>query len=213
MPPPQHVFLIPGFFGFDNLGDLAYFAHAREALLDWCRRAGVDVYVHTVSTLPTASLRQRARTVVNRMSEVLSAAGDQAGRCTWWATPAAAWTPAWWSPPTCSCPRALAAEPLAARVQTVVTLATPHYGTPLAAFFSSLLGAQLLQVLSVATSYVLRTGPAARRRAGPAGRLLRAAAPPGGAAGRSAGSWTPARPHPGGLRPRAPGRARRASPS
>jgi hypothetical protein len=39
-----------------------------------------------------------------------------------------------------------------------VTLATPHYGTPVAGFFTSLLGAQLLGALSLATSYVLRTG-------------------------------------------------------
>ena len=32
------------------------------------------------------------------------------------------------------------------------------HGTPVAAFFSSLLGQQLLEVFSVATSYALRTG-------------------------------------------------------
>ena len=114
---PQHVFLIPGFFGFDNLGDLAYFAHAREALIDWCRRAGVEVRVHTVPTLPTASLRLRARAVVDRMSEVLAGAGAATGRCTWWATRAGAWTRAWSSRPSLVLPEGPAAEPLAARVQ------------------------------------------------------------------------------------------------
>jgi hypothetical protein len=43
-------------------------------------------------------------------------------------------------------------------VRTVITVSTPHQGTPVATFFSSLLGQQLLEVLSVATSYALRTG-------------------------------------------------------
>jgi triacylglycerol lipase len=184
VPTPQHVFLIPGFFGFDNLGDLAYFVHAREALLDWCQRAGVDVLVHTVSTLPTASLRLRARMVVNRMSEVLGAANDHApvhlvGHSSGGLDARLVVTP------DVLLPDGPPAEPLVARVKSVVTLACPHYGTPLAAFFSSLLGAQLLQVFSVATSYVLRTGRL------PADVLARLAAffvrlPAGGAAGRSA---------------------------
>jgi triacylglycerol lipase len=154
---PNHVFLIPGFFGFDNLGDLAYFAHAREALLDWSRRAGVEVRVHTVSTLPTASLRLRARAVVDRMSEGLAGADARepvhlVGHSSGGLDARLVVTP------DVLLPEGPAAEPLAARVRSVVTLSTPHYGTPLAAFFSSLLGAQLLQVFSVATSYVLRTG-------------------------------------------------------
>ena len=28
----QHVFLIPGFFGFTSFGELSYFAHVRRAL-------------------------------------------------------------------------------------------------------------------------------------------------------------------------------------
>jgi len=31
MRPRQHVWLVPGFFGFANLGDFAYFGHVREA--------------------------------------------------------------------------------------------------------------------------------------------------------------------------------------
>jgi hypothetical protein len=44
------------------------------------------------------------------------------------------------------------------QVRTAVTVATPHHGTPLAAFFASLLGQQLLRVLSLVTISVLRFG-------------------------------------------------------
>jgi hypothetical protein len=46
----------------------------------------------------------------------------------------------------------------AGRVRSVVSIASPHRGTPLAAFFSSLLGQQLLRLMSLATITVLRRG-------------------------------------------------------
>ena len=44
------------------------------------------------------------------------------------------------------------------QVRTAVTVATPHHGTPLAAFFTSLLGRQVLRALSLSTIYLLRFG-------------------------------------------------------
>ena len=81
-PRPHHVFLLPGFFGFDHLGDLAYFAHARDALTEWCRRAGIEARFHTVPTLPTASLRHRAADVLVKMDEVLKADAGARARST-----------------------------------------------------------------------------------------------------------------------------------
>jgi triacylglycerol lipase len=155
--PRHHVFLIPGFFGFDSLGDVAYFAHVKDALEEWCRRSGVAALVHTVPSLPTASLLQRTSGLLERMAEALAAgSGDDAvhlvGHSSGGLDARLLVTP------DVVLPGPVAAEPLAARVRTVVTLATPHHGTPVAAFFSSLLGAQLLRVFSLTTSYVLRTG-------------------------------------------------------
>jgi triacylglycerol lipase len=154
--PRHHVFLIPGFFGFDSLGDVAYFAHAKDALDEWCRRAGVDALVHTVPSLPTASLLHRTSGLLSKIAEVTGddgaaevhlvghSSGGLDGRLL--------------VTPDVVLPGAVAAEPVAARVRSLVTLATPHHGTPVAAFFSSLLGGQLLRVFSLTTSYVLRTG-------------------------------------------------------
>jgi hypothetical protein len=55
-------------------------------------------------------------------------------------------------------PTDLDVERHVSQVRTAVTVATPHHGTPLAAFFASLLGQQLLRVLSLATISVLRFG-------------------------------------------------------
>ena len=55
-------------------------------------------------------------------------------------------------------PTALDVERLAARVRTVVTVSTPHHGTPIASFFTTLQGQQLMQLLSLSTIYVLNFG-------------------------------------------------------
>jgi triacylglycerol lipase len=47
---------------------------------------------------------------------------------------------------------------MARRVRTVVSVATPHQGTPLASFFTGLLGQRLLSLLSMSTLAVLRQG-------------------------------------------------------
>jgi hypothetical protein len=46
----------------------------------------------------------------------------------------------------------------AAAVRTVVTVATPHHGTPLAEGLGGLLGQQALRILSLATIHTLRSG-------------------------------------------------------
>src|SRR3954451_11008835 len=61
----EHVYLVPGFFGFANLGELRYFAHVREFLRAACDRLAVPVVIHHVATHPTASLRRRALRVLD----------------------------------------------------------------------------------------------------------------------------------------------------
>jgi triacylglycerol lipase len=49
-------------------------------------------------------------------------------------------------------------EALAGRVKSVVTVSSPHHGTPLAEFLASRLGQPALRALSVSTIYLLRFG-------------------------------------------------------
>ena len=53
----RHVFLIPGFFGFANLGDFAYWGPVLHKLRDLFDEAGLEAEIHCVKSLPTASLR------------------------------------------------------------------------------------------------------------------------------------------------------------
>jgi triacylglycerol esterase/lipase EstA (alpha/beta hydrolase family) len=70
-------------------------------------------------------------------------------------------------------------EPIAARVTHVMTVATPHRGTPLAEFFATRLGGALLEILSLATMHGLRLGQVPLKVLLGGGRRLREARRPG----------------------------------
>ena len=154
MAETQHVFLVPGFFGFVNFGRLVYFAHVREFLEDAFAREGLVVELHRVRLSPTSSLRVRSAELVRMLRDAAPAGapvhlighstGGLDGRLL--------------TTPGLSLDGDLDVEAEARRVRSVVSIASPHRGTPLAAFFSSLLGQQVLRLLSLATVTVLRRG-------------------------------------------------------
>lgn len=149
-----HVVLVPGFFGFANLGDLAYFGHVHTFLRSAYVARGLDPVLHVVCTSPTASLPRRAVRVLDTIAdEALGDApihliGHSSGGldCRLLLAPAV------------TLPTSRDVEAIARRVTHVVTVATPHRGTPLASFFATRLGGNLLELLSLATIHALRLG-------------------------------------------------------
>jgi triacylglycerol esterase/lipase EstA (alpha/beta hydrolase family) len=150
----HRIYLVPGFFGFSNLGELRYFTHVREFLEQCCEGLGIPAEIEVVKTYPTSSLPRRATRVLETIAASRSGndpvhlIGHSSGGLD--VRLAAA--------PNVSLRTDLPVERLARTIRTVVTVATPHHGTPLASFFASLLGQQLLQVLALLTVYVLRFG-------------------------------------------------------
>jgi hypothetical protein len=149
----HHVLLVPGFFGFATLGEFAYFAHVRDFLAEALPAAGVKGEVEVVHTIPTASLARRAAILADAVAPLaekgaVSLVGHSSGGldARLLATPDA------------KLPTKADVERCARAVRAVVTVSTPHFGTPLAHTFDTLLGEQLLKVLSVATIYALRAG-------------------------------------------------------
>ena len=151
----QHIFLIPGFLGIENLGEVVYFGHVRELLTRSFQELGMDVQIHAVCSYATSSVRKRTLRLVETIAkeaglgdEPLHLIGHSTGGldarllCT----------------PSTSLGSVENVEQMARRVRTVVTVATPHRGTPLASFFTTRFGAQLLGVLSLGTLYVLHFG-------------------------------------------------------
>jgi triacylglycerol lipase len=150
----HHVYLIPGFFGFANIGELLYFSHVRAFLPRACAAQGIEVDVRAVQTYPTSSLRRRAE----RLLEVVADTSGDDGPIHLVGHSSGGLDARLLVSPGVSLRGDLDAERFARRVKTVVTVSAPHYGTPVASFFASLFGQYLLKLLSLGTIYVLRFG-------------------------------------------------------
>ena len=166
----HHVYLVPGFFGFTNLGRLRYFLHVHDAL----RRRGLRV--HVVRTHPTASLPRRAARIAETIADTLPRGGvaHLVGHST------GGLDARLFATPGVTLPTAADADHFAARLGAIVTVASPHHGAPLASALSSVRGQQLIAMLSLSTSYVLRFGHLPLSAVLQIGALFRGATPPDG---------------------------------
>jgi triacylglycerol lipase len=150
----HHVVLVPGFFGFGSLGELTYFVGVREALERAFKRFSLDVNVVEVATLPTASIRHRAARVHETLAQVALAEDGPihiVGHSTGGLDARLAITP------TSSLPTTKKFRDHE-RLRTLVTISTPHFGTPLASFFGSAAGYPILRVCSALITSVLKHG-------------------------------------------------------
>lgn len=152
----QRIYLIPGFFGFANFGDLKYFAHVRDRLGATMSARGIEVEMHYVQTLPTASLRRRAARVVETIADT---AGDGdaihlVGHSTGGIDARLVVSPG------VNLPTSHPVDAIASRVRTIVAVASPHLGAPQAATFNSMFGQALLKSLSLLTVHTIRLGSA-----------------------------------------------------
>jgi triacylglycerol esterase/lipase EstA (alpha/beta hydrolase family) len=140
------VYLIPGFFGFSRLGQATYFRGVRQRLETELSEREVSAKIHVCGTLPCASLRRRAQVLLDEIEATGGATADRihlVGHsmggldARLLATPTLklrdGWNEGWIGP----------------RIKSVVTLSSPHYGTPIASFFNTLYGRNLLYALTV----------------------------------------------------------------
>jgi triacylglycerol lipase len=144
-----HVFLVPGFFGFQTIAGLPYFTGVQKLLRDRLADLGIHAKVHALDTLPTASIENRARYLGNRIAELapndgsaIHLVGHSSGGLD---------ARVLLSPSTLP---DLAG--LRARVRSLTSLATPHYGTPLADYFARVEGQKLLRLFGLLSVYSLR---------------------------------------------------------
>lgn len=151
---PHHVYLVPGFFGFSNLGGITYFHHLRETLEEKFEARGHRVVARGVSTFPTGSIRQRAA----RLAEQIDATAGPEGPIHLIGHSTGGLDARLLVTPRANLPTDVDVEAIADRVESVVTVATPHQGTPMASLFNSLFGQNILWALSLATVYILRFG-------------------------------------------------------
>ncbi len=149
------VYLIPGFFGFASLGGITYFHHVRQLLITLCEAHGIEPIIHYVPTHPTASIRMRAA----RLYQCIEQTTQDPKRPIYLIGHSTGGLDArLFMTPDVSLPEIPDVNLSADRVRAVVTIATPHLGTPLASFFDSLLGQKLLYLISMSTVYTMRFG-------------------------------------------------------
>ena len=151
----HHVLLVPGFFGFANLGDFAYFTHVQDMLAEIGPGLGLEGEIRVVITEPTASLPRRAALLAESLSALLD---ESPGEVSIVGHSSGGLDARLLLTPGVTLPTAVDVERCARSVGTVVTVSTPHAGTPVAHLFNTMLGQQLLGILSLATIYTLRTG-------------------------------------------------------
>jgi len=149
--PRHHIVLVPGLFGFAKLGGFDYFMHVEEALASRFLERGADCNFVLVSSPPTGSIVHRTQVLMDTIEKnctdgagAIHLLGHSTGGldARLLASPTS-WPdlPKWFE-----------------RVRTVTTVATPHYGTPLAYFLTTMAGTRLLEALSLLTYLTLRAG-------------------------------------------------------
>ncbi|HET9934729.1 MAG TPA: alpha/beta fold hydrolase, partial [Polyangiaceae bacterium] len=154
-PTKHHLVLVPGFFGFSAFGELAYFNGVREVLVEAFHRRGAEATVSYVTTLPTASIRVRAAKVLDTLARVAAETSGPIhviGHSTGGLDARLAIAP------TASLPTDAGKSFDYERVKTLVSVCAPHFGTPLATFFSSTLGKPLLKTFARYWAWALERG-------------------------------------------------------
>jgi triacylglycerol lipase len=151
----HHVYLIPGMFGFGRLAGVDYFAHVRKALDARFQDAGERIITGVSPSPPTSSLRHRARILAKTVVHTLR---DEDGPVHLVGHSTGGLDSRLLLSPTSR----LGIEPSllewTSRVKSIVSINTPHYGTPLAGYFASVSGTRLLYALSLLTIVSLSVG-------------------------------------------------------
>lgn len=151
----HHVYFAPGMFGFGKLASYDYFAHLERALVRELRARGHDAGTWVLDVPPTASITRRAA----RLAELVAAtSAESEGPVHLIGHSTGGVDVRLLASPGASLPCDDAALAWLPRLASVTTLSTPHHGTPLAAFFTTVSGQKMLYALSALTFFALTLG-------------------------------------------------------
>lgn len=155
MIAPSRVYLSPGMFGFARLASFEYFEHVVRAIEERFKVRGRVCEVHVCEVHPTASVRRRAGKLAAMIAET---AGNDGGPIHIIGHSTGGLDARLVASPSAHLGRSAARLEWTPRICSVTTVNTPHYGTPLASFFSTVSGQRLLYAVSALTVAGLKLG-------------------------------------------------------
>ena len=148
----NRVYFVPGMFGFARLASREYFEHVQRGLAE---RLGADTEFRVAEVLPTESVRRQAGKIAKLVARTCGkdkgpihllghSTGGLAARLV--------------ASPSAQLPAGNEMLKWLPRLDSVTTINTPHYGTPLATFFATARGQRMLYAVSALTFTVLSLG-------------------------------------------------------
>lgn len=150
----HQVYFSPGMFGFARLGSYDYFAHVERALAARFAKAGHQIATHVSDVLPTASVRRRA----GALAELIAKTSTNEGPIHLVGHSTGGLDARLVASPSAQLPIRPELMTWVPRLQSITTMNTPHYGTPLASFFATSNGQRVLYALSAFTFIGLSLG-------------------------------------------------------
>jgi len=152
---PTRIYLSPGMFGFAELASMDYFGHLKRGLVERFAAKDREAVVLVCEVHPTASIRRRAAKLAGLVRASCTTDGGPIhiiGHSTGGLDARLVASP---SSHLSDDPDLLGWLP---RLHSITTMNTPHFGTPLAAFFATVSGQRVLYALSALTVAVLKFG-------------------------------------------------------
>lgn len=154
-PKKCQIYLAPGFFGFSSLGSYNYFYRVKQTLDKQLKKHGINAEIINCTTQPTSSIHRRAKVILDTVKD---SGGLDAQSLHFIGHSTGGLDVRLLVTPGVRLREDKIEDIIGRKTKSVTTISTPHFGTPLANFFTTLQGKRILQLLT--TMAINKTGRA-----------------------------------------------------
>jgi triacylglycerol lipase len=154
----HRIYFSPGMFGFGRLASYDYFGHVERAISERFRNAGAEIQTHVLDSSPTASIRRRAVELAETIARTCDLPAPDGGPIHLVGHSTGGLDARLVAAPGVSLAVAAPSLEWRQRLTSITTINAPHFGTPLASFFTTVSGQRVLRTLSALTVIALSVG-------------------------------------------------------